>query len=625
MKTHPSLLTALFLVLSVFSASAQENNLDTLLSRYFDRAASLLGEGCYDSSQFYFDKAFATPKVETSSFYPILLNEQGTLHFFLGELDKARESKKQALGYLHRVKNLETHVSIYNDLGILYHRHNMTDSSLYYYNKAIDAAEKYNDASWTAHLHTNVSVFYFNLKQYEKAEQHIDQALAYVLPTGDREVIFRTLQLQSSVKAQMNKRKESQASIRQAWRIACEEGGNAEWKLRCIPGFYSYFKHCGQRDSITYYLNLGNELIRQQPPYSVAVTGFIQVRCDNYYQEGNYREALQDLLYLNRENSGSNKTGLYERMARCYQKIGQSDRAFMYMDSARMWTDSLNRQSVTSQMAEMDAKFKNQNKKLRIANLEKEVLKRESYLLKGGFLFIVLLVITLVFIVHTREKQQKADKELARLKQEKELTAARSYIDGLEEECKYFAKELHDGIANDLLSLQMKIELSDDQMPNDLVTDIDQIRNNVRTISHELMPPEFERCPLQEILAYYADTFTENTGVHTSFYFYDDRLQEKELPHGTARELYRIVQEITSNLVKHTSADEIELSLTLSDETPCQLVIQDNAHSPSLSQSSSTSSGIGLRTVDDRVKTIHGTTCHQSAEGVNRFILTFHL
>lgn len=52
-----------------------------------------------------------------------------------------------------------------------------------------------------------------------------------------------------------------------------------------------------------------------------------------------------------------------------------------------------------------------------------------------------------------------AERKLQQIEQEKKLESAKRFIDGLEEECKYFAKELHDGIANDLLALQMKTEI----------------------------------------------------------------------------------------------------------------------------------------------------------------------
>lgn len=66
----------------------------------------------------------------------------------------------------------------------------MQDSAIYYYNKALDAAVKYGDASWLANLSLNLGVFHFNLKHYPEAEKFIDQALQYVQQTNDTLTTF---------------------------------------------------------------------------------------------------------------------------------------------------------------------------------------------------------------------------------------------------------------------------------------------------------------------------------------------------------------------------------------------------------------------------------------------------
>ena len=153
---------------------------DTLLMRLYDKAAALMGESMYDSAQYFFDKAFATPGVEQSPVYPILLNEQATLFIYRGENEKGFDMKLSVLPYLSQVTDLEKHISVYNDLGILYRRRHMQDSALYCYNKALDAALKYGDAGWLAHLNQNLSVLYFNIKRFADAEACIDRALEQV-------------------------------------------------------------------------------------------------------------------------------------------------------------------------------------------------------------------------------------------------------------------------------------------------------------------------------------------------------------------------------------------------------------------------------------------------------------
>ena len=64
----------------------------------------------------------------------------------------------------------------------------------------------------------------------------------------------------------------------------------------------------------------------------------------------------------------------------------------------------------------------------------------------------------------------------------------------------------------------MKIEnTTNSDNVQELGTLIKEVRNNVRNISHELMPPEFEHLSLDEILYQYADKLSENTGIQVTY------------------------------------------------------------------------------------------------------------
>ena len=58
----------------------------------------------------------------------------------MGKTEEAFAMKKNVLPYLPQIDDLEKHISVYNDLGLLYRQHQMNDSTLYYYNKALDSA-----------------------------------------------------------------------------------------------------------------------------------------------------------------------------------------------------------------------------------------------------------------------------------------------------------------------------------------------------------------------------------------------------------------------------------------------------------------------------------------------------
>lgn len=531
------------------------------------------------------------------------------------------------LPYLPQIDDLEKHISVYNDLGLLYRQHQMNDSTLYYYNKALDTALQYGDESWIAHICNNVSILYFNIRQLDEAEKYTDMAAEHAARTEDPFVAFTTWQIRATIKAELNKLDDAEKSNRKAWNIACHGEGNEDlWKIRYLPGMLRLFERKEQPDSIDHYLKLGNKLLQRVPSNSIAAIGFIQSRAATETNRKNYARALKDFHWLRNRKTGTEPKTLFTQMARCYDALGNPKLAYTYMDSARMWTDTLAQHNLTQQMAEFNVKYHTQEKELEIAHLQQEQLEHQAFLLKASIAVALLSGLALITLLTLRHKKRIAEKKIELLKQENELNSARRYIEGLEEECKYFAKELHDGIANDLLGLQMKIETSASKgNEQELASLVSKLRNNVRNISHELMPPEFEHLSLDQILDRYAAKLTENTGIEVSYHPTENNAS-RHLPNETAYELYRIVQELTMNIVKHASASHIVISLRADNENKYTLQITDNGKNANKQQTATNNNdGIGLRTVNDRIRAINATANVCSSTENNVFTLLLNI
>jgi two-component system NarL family sensor kinase len=600
---------------------------DTLLTQFYARAANLMEIGRYDNAQATFDSAFAVKGVKQSPVYPVLLNEQATLLIYLGKTEEAFEMKKSVLPYLPQMADLEKHISVYNDLAILYRQRHINDSTLYYYNKALEVALQYKDESWIAHIYNNLSIFYFNIRQLDEAEKYTDLAAKHCVNTDDAFVTFSSWQLRAGIKSELNKLEEAESSIRKAWNIACKSGENATaWKMRCMPSLLRVFERKEQPDSVEYYLQIGNKLLEEMPVSSIPAIGFIQVRAVTEKNRGNYRQALKDYLWLRKKDTGSEPKTLLTQIAQCYHATGNDRLAYTYMDSARMWTDSLAQQNLTRQMAELNVKFQTQEKELQIARLQQEKLTNQAIFLKTVTGAGCLLVLTVLGIVILYYKKRSTEKEIQLLRQEKELDSTRRYIEGLEEECKFFAKELHDGIANDLLGIQMKMSLSNGQTSQEVTDMIKKVHHDVRSISHELMPPEFEQLSLNEILQHYAQTQAQNSQLDIRFQAITaaDATAER-FSSRTSREIYRIVQEVTTNILKHSvEITRIDITLTYQTNRKCELKITDNGKQTKSIDDHQPTKGIGLRTVTERAKSIGGIIEFSSMEGNNQFILSFN-
>ena len=158
-----------------------------------------------------------------------------------GKIDESLALCLKASQMLKDVKDLEAHISVYNNLGVIYRRRNMNDSAIYYYNRAMDCAVKYGDDEWLTTLALNLSVFYHNLKHFKDAEKYLDIAVRHSAKLDDESMSFYCWQMGAMIKSAAGKLQESIEYSRKAWALANGKDGNDDMRLRCIPYLLLYF------------------------------------------------------------------------------------------------------------------------------------------------------------------------------------------------------------------------------------------------------------------------------------------------------------------------------------------------------------------------------------------------
>ena len=143
------------------------------------------------------------------------------------------------------------------------------------------------------------------------------------------------------------------------------------------------------------------------------------------------------------------------------------------------------------------------------------------------------------------------------------------------------ARELHDGVSNDLMAIQMRMNRG--ETAEDTARMIAVCRESVRRISHELMPPEFSYATIDEVIRYHIGKLTGAQNTNTSIIYESETDRDwNTVPDNIALEIYRIAQEAIGNALKHSGADEIVVKIPES------------------------SRGIGLKSINRRAGAIKG-------------------
>lgn len=243
----------------------------------YEQAAQLMAEGNLSEAQLCFDKAFAIPDIEHSPIYPLLLNEQATLMTWRGERSDAINAKRSVIPYLDSFGDKELDISVYSDLGILYHRSNMTDSAIYFHEKADSVARVFGDPGWQASVTHNIGVMYYNLRRFNDAAQYLERAAQYAIDSNDTYSIICARQLLSVAETERGNIEEAGTQARMAWNDALTLDDKS-LQLRCIPSLYRYFEAAGRNDSVDRYMDIGYDLYSQLPQNSVISLGYVMAR-----------------------------------------------------------------------------------------------------------------------------------------------------------------------------------------------------------------------------------------------------------------------------------------------------------------------------------------------------------
>lgn len=513
-----------------------------------------------------------------------------------GRIDEALRISLGLADNLENEEDLDIHVNVYNDLGVIYRRLNKNDSALYYYNKALDAAVKLDDKEWMTTLSINIAIYYHNLKHFKDAERYADMAVKYSKQQNDESYKFFACQIASPIKTEVKKPDEALSYAREAWVMANGKNGNDEMRLRCIPSLTILYDELGKTDSVFHYIDIGNRIL-DNCDNDITRVGFIQNRGEMYYRHQRWNDALRDMLFLTKAGATLNNI-LYRKIADCYRHLGEYRKAYCYMDTARMWTDSLAAKDIEEKLAEFNVKYESKEKEMQLAEAHSlHASQRVKWLivLLVAVMLIAALMVVLIIVRHRHKVHLMFVRQCA------ELNEARQYIEGLEAERTRMARELHDGVSNGLLGVSLKLKGADN--PDDvhtIISDVEHLRNEVRTLSHGLMPPEFTKYNLSEILGFYIDGLKD---VKVQFYANDDD-DWSVLSKEVSFEVFRIAQECISNALSHSNADIIKVSLSMSeDKTGGSLQVEDNGNT---SKAVADTVGIGTRVIQERVKTIDG-------------------
>jgi signal transduction histidine kinase len=180
------------------------------------------------------------------------------------------------------------------------------------------------------------------------------------------------------------------------------------------------------------------------------------------------------------------------------------------------------------------------------------------------------------------------------------------------------AADLHDGLGSFLTALRLMVnknlhhftgkgnnEITD--VLNTIQAHIDKAIANVRIISHNLMPNDFDELPFSEIIKNHLENVISTTQLYVE-YSLDEKINA--LPRNIQIELYRILAEMLNNALIHSQSKHITIQFII-HHSIVQLMVEDDGIGIDKEKQVK---GIGLRNIHARVENLKGKLNIDSSE-----------
>ncbi|UAY50742.1 sensor histidine kinase [Ferruginibacter albus] len=237
-----------------------------------------------------------------------------------------------------------------------------------------------------------------------------------------------------------------------------------------------------------------------------------------------------------------------------------------------------------------------------------------SYIMLFGTLAMISLTLGIVFfVIFHQRKVIRFNNELKRLEDEKQQILLNASIKFQEEERNRIAADLHDDVGpllatarlylnENLINQEPAAQLQSIFSAKQIIDDSIQL---IRNISHSMMPPTLRNFGLESAMS---DLFQKINGSGTlnasvRFHDYRTRLKlEQELL------IFRIIQELINNIIKHSNAGFIHLTQN-ANATHMYLRLHHDGQGivqAEFDRLNHVASGLGLKNIASRVKVLNG-------------------
>ncbi len=513
----------------------------------------------------------------------------------MGEIGRAMEYSDTVIGFGRKHGISEVTINALASKGVFYRRYSKADSALMFYREALNMATDEKNLEYEQYISDLLSILYSETSRTEEALHFSKRSFDIACEMRDTTAMVSAIATIGNIYTREHQYRKA-LDVQMPYMPMVRGIAAGGYVMKFLTPVIKAYLALDKTDSVRYYMKMAEPFIAQFPENHQTAVVMLNAKAELLGKEKRYREQLE--IY-NRIDSlgthGKTKDMLLLERAECYDNLGDGHRAYTMMKQAYAAVDSIRKSGVEDEMSDLSVRYGTLQKELEIERLGKE---RLVWIAVSAVLAILVISVTALL----RYKKEK-------MRQKAELEKREVYIRGLESERERIARELHDGICNEMAA--MTFALADDE---EALAQINTLTVKVRQLSHELMPPQFKDGNICQLLMNYV-MMMNATHPETDITITDEGCYDwTTLPSEHGFELYRMMQEAVGNALKHARPGYIAVTLGGDAAGRYSMTIENDGIITDGTAGPREGTGIGRQTLQARAANI-GATISIGADG----------
>ena len=592
-------------ILLLYEVGLNFETTDLEKSKSYYRQARKLGKKIkYSLSEFKF-----------ISNYTFSLNMQGKLDSSLyWNLRGIEEAKK--------LKSDEYLAKAYFNTGTSYQYLTDYQSAVENYQKGLALFEKLDNELLKAQANDILTVLYTSMKNFKKAKKHGKLAVQQFQKLDQPQLYAYSLSNLGVVYGDSNQKDSSLIYHQQAEQIAKKINdevllATVNLNLGDVYLWKKQFETAKKHHETALQYARKNQLSDVE---SVALRGL------SYYfmEKGDFaksQEFAEKALEISQKNNlREEKVFNLNQMTALAYVSRDIDKAGEYEIQSKNLRDSILNEQIINATINTEKRFELDKKNTKL-QLQEEKINRKNllnWLLIGGL--VALLTIAILGYRNYNHRKKIQEQKITKLETEKQLLATQSLLKGQEEERTRISKDLHDGLGGLLSGVKLQLGAMKGNLIlteengnafNRALNKLDESISEMRRVAHNMMPETLLKFGLQQALTDYSNGLSQgqNFTIDCEFFGVENRLEN-----SVEIVVYRIVQELINNAVKHSEATKILVQVMRHDKEHLNITVEDNGKGFNFEEMK-TKNSAGLQNIQSRVNYLNGKMDIQSEIG----------